>query len=237
MNKHNSVTSTYYLLLKHKKREYIHKIESSGKVINKYFEISNEKQELIDLLMSFEPSSKKKNQPKVAQGMKEELKAKKETAKEKLMREFKNENKKVENIEIIPGSRSQDRTSKGGKSNFQTIEPPMVQKPEFKTIDYTNPDNSRNNTTLSNIDQNGIMSLKHKKQKEINYIKNRRTGSTDCTNKHFAKPEIKRIPNFHKRAVIELDTDEGEIIVSNRRNDPEKFSPSPSPQKYDIEPN
>ena len=60
MNKHNSVTTTYYLLLKNKKRDFIQKLEKSGKNTNKYFHINNEKQELINLLMNFVPSSKKK---------------------------------------------------------------------------------------------------------------------------------------------------------------------------------
>lgn len=37
--------------------------------------------------------------------------------------------------------------------------------------------------------------------------------------------------------MADLDTDEGEIIVSNRRHDSNKVSPSPSPVKYDLEPN
>jgi hypothetical protein len=45
------------------------------------------------------------------------------------------------------------------------------------------------------------------------------------------------IPKFDKKAIIELDTDMGELIVSNRRNEAEKGSPSPSPAKYNIEPN
>jgi hypothetical protein len=41
---------------------------------------------------------------------------------------------------------------------------------------------------------------------------------------------------LYKNQVIDLDIEEGEIIMSNRRNDTGKVSPSPSPVKYDIEP-
>jgi len=80
-------------------------------------------------------------------------------------------------------------------------------------------------------------SLKQNAQNHINYIKNRRTGSTDCTNNNkLNKRDAKKIPKFQRKAVIELDTDEGEVIVSKRQNNVEKISPSPSPNKYDIEP-
>ena len=254
MNKHNSVTSTYYLLLKNKKKEFIQKYEKGGKCVNKYFEISNEKQELIDLLMNFEPSSKKKaaSEGKTPKLFKEEEKAKRETSKEKLVKESQQQNKRVENIEIVPKSKSQDRKPKknlkdGFKLEYNTIDntsninsmkhEKVKPGPEFQTVDYEKTDNSRNNTTFTDADTSVMMSLKHKTQKEINHIKNRRTGSTDCTNNNkLNKRDIKRIPNFNKKAVIEIDNDEGEIIVSNRRTDPRKISPSPSPAKYNIEP-
>ena len=108
-------------------------------------------------------------------------------------------------------------------------------RPEFQTVDYDS--NSRNNTTFSYADTPEISSMKQNKNStEVAHVKNRRTGSTDCTNTKLTKQNIKRIPNFHKHAVIELDNHEGEIIVSNRRNDPDRVSPSPSPAKYNIEP-
>ena len=92
---------------------------------------------------------------------------------------------------------------------------------------------------MGHLDHSILTSLKNKnKDKEAGFTKNRRTGSTDCTNNNkLQKRDVKQIPNFHKKAVLELDHEEGEIIVSNRRNDPDRVSPSPSPAKYDIEPN
>jgi hypothetical protein len=244
MNKHNSVTSTYYLLLKNKKRDFIKKIHKSGKQINKYFEISNEKQDLIDLLMNYEPSSQKKKSSE--QKVKEIMDVpKRETSKDK----YKEQNKRVDNIEIVTKSKSQERKVKnvrdeisiGSKTvdytNVSTMKNHNDYKPEFQTVDYDQIDNSRNKATLSNADNYALMSLKYKKEKEIHYIKNRRTGSTDWTNNNkLNKRESKRIPHLFKNQVIDLDIDEGEIIMSNRRNDAGKVSPSPSPVKYDIEP-
>lgn len=186
MNKHNSVTSTYYLLLKNKKREFIKQFKKSGKQINKYFEISNEKQDLIDLLMNYEPSSKKKKQTE--QKVKEIKDApKRETSKDK----FKDQNKRVDNIEIVSKSKSQERKMKNIKDEIsignKTIDYSIVStmknkdeyKPEFQTVDYDQIENSRNIDTFSNIENHALTTLKNKKQKEINYIKNRRTGSTD----------------------------------------------------------
>lgn len=94
MNKHNSVTSTYYLLLKSKKREYVKDYEKKGKWINKYFEISNEKQELIDILMNFEPSSRKKSSNvSKTNNFKREEKVQKEASKNEVMEEYKRQNK------------------------------------------------------------------------------------------------------------------------------------------------
>lgn len=86
MNKHNSVTTTYYLLLKNKKRDFIQKLEKSGKNTNKYFHVNNEKQELINLLMNFVPSSKKKP-------VKNKEEVKKEQTKERWVESLNNESK------------------------------------------------------------------------------------------------------------------------------------------------
>lgn len=107
---------------------------------------------------------------------------------------------------------------------------------DFKTVDYDKKDNSRNLTALGQDDNDKMHSLKHNAQHHINYIKNRRTGSTDCTNNKLNKRDANKIQKLQRKAVIELDTDEGEVIVSKRHNDVEKISPSPSPNKYDIEP-
>lgn len=224
MNKHNSVTSTYYLLLKNKKNEFIKRLEKQGKNFNKYYAISNEKQELMDILMNFEPSTKKKNtkKPKVVE-IKDDDEAKIEIEKSEMQRET----KKVNNIEIIPKAKSQERRSKRKEDlqvEFKTIdytEKPRLKKEkdmpnaplEFQTVDYHN---TRNNPDLLPDPHTELHSKK--KSKEISYIKNRRTGSTNCTNNKLNKREVKRISNFHKKAVMDLDTDEGEIIVSNRRN-------------------
>jgi hypothetical protein len=186
MNKHNSVTSTYYLLLKNKKRDFIKKMQKSGKQINKYFEISNEKQDLIDLLMNYEPSSQKKKSSE--QKVKEIMDVpKRETSKDI----FKEQNKRVDNIEIVTKSKSQERKMKNIKdeisigsktvdyTNVSTMKNNTDYKPEFQTVDYDQIDNSRNKATLSNADNYALMSHKYKKEKEIHYIKNRRTGSTD----------------------------------------------------------
>lgn len=249
MNKHNSVTSTYYLLLKCKKREFIQNYEKNGKCINKYFEISNEKQELIDLLMNFEPSSKKKNkESKTIELPKEKSKPKREIENEKLINEFNTQNKKVENIEIVPKSKSQERKLKKpikGEIDigYSTIDPTSHlttmkgdhPKPEFQTVDYTKSSNSRNNTTLTNADPNNALSIQPVSNDEISSIKNRRTGSTDCTNSKKLHKNVK-IPNFNNKGVIEIDTAEGEIIMSNRYHPEKQNSPSPSPAKYNLAP-
>lgn len=70
MNKHNSVTSTYYLLLKNKKREYVEELKKQGKLINDV--VTNEKQQLMYLLKGFgkdesKSKPKAKNYDKTAQ--------------------------------------------------------------------------------------------------------------------------------------------------------------------------
>lgn len=165
MNKHNSVTSTYYLLLKNKKREFIKQFKKTGKPVNKYFEISNEKQELIDLLMNYEPSSKKKKQTE--QKVKEiKDTPKRETSKDK----FKVQNKRVDNIEIVSKSKSQERKMKNIKDEIsvgnKTIDYSIVStmknrdeyKPEFQTVDYNQIENSRNNATFSNAENHALTS-------------------------------------------------------------------------------
>lgn len=107
---------------------------------------------------------------------------------------------------------------------------------EFKTVDYEKMDNSRNVTLINNDEINGNHSLKHPRQKDMNYIKNRRTGSSDCTSNKLNKKEIQKIQDFDMKDMIELENDEIEIIVSNRKNDSGKVSISPSPEKYDIVP-
>ena len=195
--------------------------------------MSNEKQELIDLLMNYEPSTRTKKKRKAIERTKEEIEL---------------PHKKVDNIEIMPNSKSKERHTSKKKEvytmEYKTIdfnEPKKLKKnmknqnPEFQTMDNEAIRNTRNNMELSNA-ANTTANIKEK-TKEITYIKNRRTGSTDCTNTKFRKREVKRISNFQKKAVVELDTDEGEMIMSNRRNMPDKNSPSLSPVKYNIEPN
>lgn len=230
MNKHNSITSTYYLLVKNQKAQYIKACEKAGKNFNKYFDISNEKQELIDLLMSFESSSKK-NKKKDSKFPKESVKesvknAVKEASKEKYIKENKDQTKKVDNIEIVQERkvnetrprehRSQERKPKiplkeDFKMEHHTVDhtkghSTMAQDkkefdPEYMTVDYSKRENSRNSTTIRNIDTDDIINRKHLKQKEVEYIhpvmrdttpgiiddrakprayaKSRRTGSTD----------------------------------------------------------
>ena len=146
--------------------------------------------------MNFEPSSKKKaaSAGKTPKLFKEEEKVKRETSKEKLVKENNQQYKRVENIEIVPKSKSQDRKPKknlkdGFKLEYSTIDntsninslknEKIIPRPEFQTVDYDKTDNSRNNTTFTIADNSVMMSLKHKTQKEISHIKNRRTGSTD----------------------------------------------------------
>ena len=244
MNKHNSVTSTYYLLLKHKKKEYIKELEKSGKRFNKYYEVSNEKQELMDLLMNFESSTSKRKEKKKQKI--EEIREEKEIIeKAKKEKEIpKNKNKP----DIVSKSKSQEKKVKKKEDltvEFKTIDytenkkfknemknPPI----EFQTVDYGRSDNTRNNIIFTHDPDTEVSSKS--KNKEITYIKNRRTGSTDCTNNKLNKREVKRISGFNKKNMAaDFDTDEGEIIISNRRNNPEQSSPSPSPMKYNIEPN
>lgn len=250
MNKHNSVTSTYYLLLKHKKGEYITELESKGKNFNKYYEVCNEKQELMDLLMDYEPSKKKKRSGQkvieINHNDENEMMEEQKERKERKERKPKTITK-VNNIEIVPKSKSQERRVKkkqdvsmeyktidhGDMINLKEMDEP---KPEFQTVDNMSA-NTRNNIQLPHT-STSITSSKRQTNKNITYIKNRRTGSTDCTNTKLNKREIKRISDFQKtKAVVDLDTDEGEIIVSNRQNLPDRNSPSPSPVKYNIEPN
>ena len=204
--------------------------------------------------MNFQPSSKKnaKKDSKTAKESTDDKILKREVCKEELDKEPE-PIKKIENIEIINDSKDRDKQKHNiqsktdyknekstidNSSNFSTLAKDKKQiNPEFKTVDYDKKDNSRNLTAFGQEDHDKMYSLKHNKQKQINYIKNRRTGSTDWTNSNkLNKRDIKKISNFQRKAVIELDTEEGEIIESNRKNDIKKFSPSPSPNKYDIEP-
>ena len=238
MNKHNSVTSTYYLLLKHKKGECLKEFEKQGKKFNKYYEVCNEKQELIDLLMNYEPTKKKREKPKP-----KVIEIPQKTNQENSKENKEKPSTRVNNIEILPKAKSSQRRVKKKQevsmeyktinhndiSNFKGIN-----ESDFQTVDYSTV-NTRNASNLQN-GTNTIASSKGR-TKNITYIKSRRTGSTDCTNTKLNRKEIQRISNFHKKATVDLDTtDEGEIIVSNRGNIPEKNSPSPSPVKYNIEP-
>lgn len=238
MNKHNSVTSTYYLLLKHKKGECLKELERQGKKFNKYYEVCNEKQELIDLLMSYEPTRKReKPKSKVI-----------EISHKPILEDFKEKDQlasaKINNIEIIPKAKSSQRRVKKKQDvsmEYKTINHPdisnlnEINESDFHTVDYNMTANTRNVGNLPN-GTNTIASSKGR-TKNITYIKSRRTGSTDCTNTKLNKKEIQRISNFQKKVAVDLDTmNEGEIIVSNRGNAPQKNSPSPSPVKYNIEP-
>jgi len=195
MNKHNSVSSTYYLLLKSKKQEYVKQLRKEGKVFNKYFEVSNEKQELIDLLMNYESSSKKSKikKAKITENFKDDNQPKKEFSKNKMIKEFMNKNRQVENIEIVSNSKSQERKSNKHMDNGMSIEYNTIDycsnitsiknekkkpQPEFQTVDYS-ANVSRNNNTFVNTDKPEINSLKQKQDYEMTKIKNRRTGSTD----------------------------------------------------------
>lgn len=62
LNKHNSVTSTYYLLLKNRKREYIEQMTKAGKDFTAI--TRNEKQQLMNLLKDFKGSKKQKSMDK-----------------------------------------------------------------------------------------------------------------------------------------------------------------------------
>ena len=86
-------------------------MEKTGKIANKYFKITSEKQELYNLLMNFVPSSKKNSKEKEKdkneieikeQNSKDKANTKKETSKEKYIKKNTMEAKKVDNIEIIP---------------------------------------------------------------------------------------------------------------------------------------
>lgn len=160
-----------------------------------------------------------------------------------------NKNKQVDNIEIIQ-SRKRNESDKHSKihhkeikteintidkSNFTTIQNSNKVEAKYSGLDNVKADNSRNNGTFMSTDKNYV-SVKAQRQEKIDNIKNRRTGSTDCTNNKLNRKDFKRVPNFDRRDIVELDTDEGEIIVSNRHNDSNKVSPSPSPVKYDLEP-
>ena len=242
-------------MLKHKKKEFINQQEKTGKQINKYFNVSNEKQELINILMSFQPSNKKNAQKdsKSAKEPIEDSKIKREVCKEDLVKDLAKDtelSKKVDNIEIINANERQknniqsktdykhEKSTIDNSSNLSTLARDKKKiNQEFKTVDYEKKDNSRNLTAFGADENDKMHSLKQNTQNHINYIKNRRTGSTDCTNNNkLNKRDAKKIPKFQRKAVIELDTDEGEVIVSKRQNNVEKISPSPSPNKYDIEP-
>ena len=242
-------------MLKHKKKEFINQQETTGKQINKYFNVSNEKQELINILMSFQPSNKKNAQKdsKSAKEPIEDCKVKREVCKEDLIKDLAQDiepSKKVDNIEIVNVNERQknniqsktdykhEKSTIDNSSNLSTLARDKKKiNQEFKTVDYEKKDNSRNLTAFGADENDKMHSLKQNAQNHINYIKNRRTGSTDCTNNNkLNKRDAKKIPKFQRKAVIELDTDEGEVIVSKRQNNVEKISPSPSPNKYDIEP-
>jgi serine/threonine protein kinase len=256
MNKHNSVTSTYYLLLKSKKREFIDQLEKNGKNTNKYFNVNNEKQELINLLMNFVPSSKKKSTRAIADDRQtQNFNAIKRAATESNDKYPSGKpiasNKMVDNIEIIPNkhrSDSQKRSKKPreeiktelqdiDKTHLNTIQHSNKYEHQYNSLEDASVPNSRNAGNFNSTEKQNFVSVKAQRQEKIDSIKNRRTGSTDCTNNNkLARKDIKRIPNFDRRNVVEIDTDEGEVIMSNRHHDPRKVSPSPSPVKYDLDP-
>ena len=243
-----------------RKREYVSKLEKVGKDVNKYFNVNNEKQELMNLLMNFEPSSKKKKtqRPKPAIEAKRESSQANESSKQNHRSQEKPSSKQiqkhrqVENIEIVPNkhrSDSQKRPKKPRekiKTELQTID-----KTHFNTIQHSNKydqhqyssledaqvPNSRNTGNFNSTEKQNFVSVKQKRQENIENVKNRRTGSTNCTNNNkLNRKDIKRIPNFDRRNVVELDTEEGEVILSSRNNDTSNVSPSLSPVKYDLDP-
>jgi hypothetical protein len=164
MNKHNSVTSTYYLLLKNKKREFVTELEKKGKNFNQYFSVNNEKQELINLLQDFVSSTKRKPKKQAIEDKPaEEKHAIQESLIEKHMKEQHEKNKRANDIEIVPNrarNESEKRTKKPkdeiktelqtiDKSNFTTIQNSnKYSKPQYASLDDSQPQNSRNNNTF-----------------------------------------------------------------------------------------
>lgn len=193
--------------------------------------------------MNYEPTNKKpKPKPKVIEISNHDarMSSKSKSSDEKPPQ-------KAKSMEKPPVPRTQERRIKRkpevsmeyntiDRNDLVALDDIKDTQPEFQTVDYNSSTNTRNTVQFQNV-SNTIASSSKARSKDITYIKNRRTGSTDCTNNKLNKREIKRISNFHKRAVVDLDTDEGEIIVSNRGNVPDRSSPSPSPVKYNIEPN
>lgn len=163
--------------------------------MNKYFNVNNEKEELINLLMNFVPSSKKKAVkplPKV-----EEIKVEAEkvpnSTKDRHSRDSKSGSKQVENIEIVPERKkniSENYPKKPrdeiktefhtiDKSNFTTIQNSNKYEHQYASLDDGQPSNSRNNNAFGSTEKQNYVSVKAQRQEKIDSIKNRRTGSTD----------------------------------------------------------
>lgn len=207
MNKHNSVTSTYYLLLKHRKRELVGEMEKQGK--NGDNIVRNEKQQLMNLLKDFGATSKPKN-----------------TSKQAVQVNQNNENKtKVTNADSKVTHESGDIKSKNAKDQAEVVEN-KFDKSVLKPISI--PEDSIEPNDLSVKSKTVDLSVKLKKRHE----------SVDKQSKKTVpEVDIKRIPRHETKPAFEEDPDgkEGTVIMSSRQHN-QNISPSPSPEKYDIEP-
>lgn len=202
MNKHNSVTSTYYLLLKHKKRQFVEELEKQGKSFGK--SIRNEKEQLINLLKNYNGNKAvkfdKTNNAEKASKESEEKPSNAQNAKEEVNKSFKFENEKYKN---------------NSKLNKTTLAP------------ITIPEDSIEINNETNLNQTIDTSTDIKKRYE----------SVDANSKKTSNFKIKRINKTNIKDSIELrnETTDEEVIISSRHRNQE-MSPSPSPDKYDIDP-
>ena len=202
MNKHNSVTSTYYLLLKHKKRQFVEELEKQGKSFGK--SIRNEKEQLINLLKNYNGNKAvkfdKTNNAEKASKESEDKPSNAQNAKEEVNKSFKFENEKYKN---------------NSKLNKTTLAP------------ITIPEDSIEINNETNLNQTIDTSTDIKKRYE----------SVDANSKKTSNFKIKRINKTNIKDSIELrnETTDEEVIISSRHRNQE-MSPSPSPDKYDIDP-
>ena len=186
MNKHNSVTSTYYLIIKNRKREIIEELKKQGKNFEDV--VRNEKQQLMSLLKDF--------------GGKKD-KGKKERAKSK------------ESPNRVPAKVQE-------QADDQNVVQSKFNKTALKPI---------------KIPEDPIEIAQENQKAKVEQMKQKiraRNESAESANRVASRKAIKRT-NPHK--VVPPAEDEkldGEVIMSNR--DTNKHSPSPSPNKYDIEP-
>lgn len=145
MNKHNSVTSTYYLLLKHKKRQFVEELEKQGKSLGK--SIRNEKEQLINLLKNYNGNkSTKANYTNQAEAIKKEsednssnIPSRKEASKR-----FKSDNEKYKDSSnlnkttIAPISIPDDSIDITNQQNLaQTIDTSDDTKKRYDSVDAT----------------------------------------------------------------------------------------------------